>query len=463
MIIKCCSPNIQAYAAATAFQAIGSSALSYVTSVIIADMTTLKHRMTVITLSQFLLCTNSFSSSPLGNAYLKHSKWQWAYGTYAIVMPFIIVPVMCILGWNLRKAMKQGLYTRPLSGRTWVQSIWFYVIEFDSESMLYICMSRLKRFKADQKIAVGVILITAGFVLLLLPVSLAGGLAESWRTASNIVMIIVGGCTLFAFAAWECWFARVPYLEWKYVTNVTVMTGALAYGIMFLSTEVWDTYFFSFMQAVLRMNYTDSSYVLNTYSAASYFFGPLVGFLIQWTGRYKWLTVIVAMPFEIVGTALLVKFRAKDTAPGLLAMTQIFIGIGGAVIPNTAQIAMMASVTQNEVASVLAVFTTVCSVLSAIGAAVSGAIWMNVVPARLERDLPPNMKGLTTTLVDDFTDSLKYPPDAPVPLAIDSAYGEAIRIQAIVGACVLPLLLACIVFWKDLNLNKVKQTEGKII
>ena len=134
MIIKCCSPNIQAYAAATAFQSIGRTALTYVTSVIIADMTSLKHRMTVVTLSQFLLCTNSFSSSPLGLAFLEHSKWQWAYGTYAIIMPCLVGPIIFILGWNLRKAVKLGMYTHPVSTRTWKQSIWFYFIEFDCES-----------------------------------------------------------------------------------------------------------------------------------------------------------------------------------------------------------------------------------------------------------------------------------------------------------------------------------------
>ena len=276
-------------------------------------------------------------------------------------------------------------------------------------------------------------------------------------------MIIIGGFLLFLFAVWEYWFAQVPYLEWKYVKNVTVMTGALAYGVMFLSTEAWNGYFSSFMQAVPRFSYKSSNYILNAYSAASYFFGPFVGFLIQYTCRYKWITILIAMPFEIVGTALLVKFRTRDAKPGLLAMTQVFVGIGGAIIPNTAQIALMASVTHNEVASVLAIFQTVYSVLSSIGEAICGAIWNNVIPRRLDQTLPPDMKNLTMTLVDDFTISLKYPRDSPIPLAIDSAYGEAIRIQAIVGACVLPLLLASVIFWKDLDLKKLQQTEGQVI
>ena len=101
-----------------------------------ADCTVLRNRMMIVTLSQFLLCTNSFSSSPLGLAYLEHSKWQWGYGTYAIVMPFLVVPVICILGWNLRRSVKERIYTHPVSGRTWMQSLKFYVIEFDSESSI---------------------------------------------------------------------------------------------------------------------------------------------------------------------------------------------------------------------------------------------------------------------------------------------------------------------------------------
>lgn len=169
------------------------------------------------------------------------------------------------------------------------------------------------------------------------------------------------------------------------------------------------------------------------------------------------------MPFEIVGTALLVAFRKPGTAPGLIAMTQVFVGIGGAIIPNTSQIAMMAAVTQAEIAPVLAIYNAVGSILSSIGTTVGGAIWNSVLPKQLYKNLPDDAKNMTMDIFADMTVALTYPMGTPTRDAINVSYGETTRIQAIVGACMMPLLLLTFIFWKDYKVINVNQTKGHVI
>lgn len=64
------------------------------------------------------------------------SNWRWAYGCWAIVLPVVALPLWWTLWSNKRKATKNGLLVKKPSGRTWLQSTWFYIVEFDCECTL---------------------------------------------------------------------------------------------------------------------------------------------------------------------------------------------------------------------------------------------------------------------------------------------------------------------------------------
>lgn len=305
------------------------------------------------------------------------------------------------------------------------------------------------------------VLVAAGFTMLLLPISLARGSSAEWRKAHNIVLIVIGGCCLIAFVVWERWGAPIPYLQWHYLKERTVVLAACTYGFMFMSTFCWDNYFSSFVEVVWNRSVLLTGYLVNTYSLASYAFGPLAGLAIMYLGRYK-LVAYISIPFEVIGTVLLVFYRRPSSPIGVIAVTQIFIGVGGAIVPNTAQLAMMAMVGHSEVATVLAIYTSIGSVLAAIGSAIGGAIWNSVVPEKLPQYLPAADQKLAPTLFADFALVLKYPMSSPVRQAVIHAYGDAQRIMAIVGACLLSLMVATMVLWKDVKVTNLVQTRGRV-
>jgi MFS family permease len=84
----------------------------------------------------------AFSGAALSNQF--HEKnWRWAYGTVCIILPIAAMPL--IVTWQLakKKSDKDGrLHYKPRSTRTWYESVWFYVVEFDGRSLrlLFSCL-----------------------------------------------------------------------------------------------------------------------------------------------------------------------------------------------------------------------------------------------------------------------------------------------------------------------------------
>lgn len=96
--------------------------------------------------------------------------------------------------------------------------------------------------------------------------------------------------------------------------------------------------------------------------------------LLRFTGSFKWPTIAGAIPFSVLGTALLIHFRTPEADVGYLAMCQVFNGIAGAFFATGTQLAVMAAVSHNEIAVVLAILGLFGSVGAAIGMAVSDSV-----------------------------------------------------------------------------------------
>lgn len=81
----------------------------------------------------------------------------------------------------------------------------------------------------------GMILLVAGLTLLLLPINLATYQAEKWRSPAMISMIVIGGCSLSAFAVWEIRFAKIRFAPFHLLADRTVLGGCLLSATLFLS------------------------------------------------------------------------------------------------------------------------------------------------------------------------------------------------------------------------------------
>lgn len=118
------------------FYWVGFNGMAYVLDVFMADTSSLKNRALVFAFSTTPYIVTTFAGPRAAQSFLETSGWPWGYGTFAIITPVISLPIMALLWFNQRKAIKQGLLVQQKSGRSILQSINYYFWEFDGETLL---------------------------------------------------------------------------------------------------------------------------------------------------------------------------------------------------------------------------------------------------------------------------------------------------------------------------------------
>ena len=128
--------NVETYAAAQVFYWVGYNGISYVLDVFIADTSRLENRALMFAFSTSPYIATTFAGPAAAQSFLRTSGWRWGYGVFAIITPAICLPFVFVFWYNQRLAKKQGVLPeqRKASGRTWLQSLRHYLIEFDGKS-----------------------------------------------------------------------------------------------------------------------------------------------------------------------------------------------------------------------------------------------------------------------------------------------------------------------------------------
>lgn len=206
--------NVETYAAAQVFFWTGMNGIGYVLNVFMADTTTLKNRMILFGFTSTPYISNTFAGPSAAQAFLDGSTWRWGYGAFTIIIPVIISPLIAIFTIQMRRAKKQGLYVKEKVNRTMWESTKYWVIELD---------------------LAGMIIIVAGFSLLLLPFSLAGYQEHKWREPSVIAMLIIGVLCIIAFPFYEKHIAPKSFIPFELFKNRTVLVACLLGGNMWIS------------------------------------------------------------------------------------------------------------------------------------------------------------------------------------------------------------------------------------
>lgn len=416
--------------------------MTYSLSVFIADTSALKNRalMFAFLFSPFIITT--WISGPVAESFLANGSWRWAFGTFAIVTPVMTAPLIALFYYNYRKAIGMGLLVRKRSERTWPETAKHYFVEFD---------------------IVGLLLISAGLALFLLPFSLYSYQAEQWRSPLIICMLVFGVVLLGVFVAYEKLVAPVQFFPYRLCLDRTIMGSMVLTAVMFIAYFIWDNFFLSFLQVVMNLTVTEATYVGKIFNIGSCLWGIVVGILVRWSGRFKWLAAYFAIPLTFLGTGLMIHFRQPGADIGYVVMCQIFIAFAGGTIVICQSMAAMASVTHQHIAVILAIQAMFSSIGASIGSTVASALWTGIFPNRLGRYLPPESQGNLTTIYGDLVTQLSYPVGSPTRDAIVRAYGDTQRLMLISSLGVLALAVPAVLVWRDIKVKDFKQVKGTVV
>ncbi|GJD02080.1 siderophore iron transporter mirB [Colletotrichum higginsianum] len=433
LVMMASCKNLAMYTAAQVFYSVGYSGLSYTMSIFIADTSALKNRGLMLAFALSPNIITAWLGGPIGKSILVGPGLAWGFGIFSIVIPVVTMPLFGIFVYSYYQAKKQDLV---------VEIIRHNFVQFD---------------------VVGLFLVTAGFALFLLPFNLYQRQPELWRSPKIIAMITIGGSLLVAFALWERFFAPVKYLPWGLLTNRTILGACALATVIFISHNLRDSYYISFLQVVDDLDLTTATYITNIYSVGSCIWCIPVGIAIRLSGRFRWLAWYFGVPLTILGVGLMIHFEQPGISIGYIVMCQIMIAFAGGTLAICEEMAVMAVVGHQYLAVVLAIGGMFASIGGAIGATVAAAIWQDIFPKRLMKYLPAETKGNFTAIYGALEVQRSYPVGSATRDAIVRAYGDTQKTMLIASTAVLALAIACVGVWKDLRVKDFKQTKGNVV
>ena len=105
--------------------------MTFCIDVITADTSTLRDRGLAYAFTSSPYIITAFAGASASQHFYEFN-WRWAYGCFAIVLPVVATPYFVLLRYNRHLAKKRGLLRpKERSGRTFMQSVWYYIIQFD--------------------------------------------------------------------------------------------------------------------------------------------------------------------------------------------------------------------------------------------------------------------------------------------------------------------------------------------
>lgn len=441
LIMMAACNNVEAYAAAQVFQTVGNNGIQYSLSVFVADTSKLRNRglMTALVATPNLITV--WLAGPISQGYLNGPGWRWAFGMFTLLVPVFTLPLYGLFMMNYNKAKKQGLVSVTGSGRSFLQSVVYYCRLFD---------------------AVGLLLLSAGIALFLLPFNLYTLQAKGWNSPLVISMLVIGIVLIVAFALWEKFFAPETFLPYSLLLDRTAFGACLVSATYFMSFYSWNAYFSSFLQVVNNLSVEHASYVVQSYTVVSVLCSLGAGAVIHYTGRFKPVCLFVGIPLSIFGMGLLIHFRTPTGKIGYIVMCQIFLAIGSGIVAITAEIAILAAGSHQNVAVLIAIVSIFSSIGGAIGLTIASAIWTDILPKRLMQYLPADELPNLLMIYGDLTTQLSYPMGSETRLAIQHAYGDAQTRMLAAGMASWAIGIVGVLMWRNINVIGIKQAKGHV-
>ncbi|PYH48090.1 putative MFS siderophore iron transporter [Aspergillus saccharolyticus JOP 1030-1] len=432
--------NIATYCAAQAFYTVGFTGVIFCVDVLTSDTSSLRNRGIAYGFTSSPYIITAFAGAPLSNQF-HETNWRWAYGTVCILLPIVALPL--IVTWEMakRKADQQGrLQYKPRSTRTWWQSIWFYVVEFDVG---------------------GIILMIGGLILFLTSFNIAGNTEQEWKSPKIIAMMVVGFCVLVGFVVYERWGAPKPFIPYHLLTNRTVIGACLLSTTYQVSYYCWASYYTSFLQVVYNTSLTQAGYISSIFDLMDPIWLIGCGYLIRLTGRFKWL-LLGAVPLYLLASGLMIYFRTPGHSVGYMCMCQIFLAVGGGTLILIEQVAVLAASSHEEYAGMLALLSTFGNIGGAVGSSVSGAIWTNTLPQKLRAYLPADTVDRWEEIYEDLDVQLSFPVGSETRIAIQNAYASSQRNMMIAGTALMGLSIVWVLMIKNIKIKDNKDV-GKVL
>lgn len=449
-VVQAVANDVKTFCGGSVLYQTGYTMIILLVEVVIADITSTRARLFFSFIPALPFLINAWISGNVVNAVmfpggvLDESRWKWGIGMWCIIYPVMALPLIISLSIVARRAKKQGLLSNYKSS--------FAILGWSNFSMQLFWVLDV----------VGLILLIAVFALILAPLTLAGGLSSNWQQGHIIAPLVVGIVCIPVFVLWELR-APHPLVPFKLMKDRGVWAAC---GIALLLNFSWTMqgdYLWTVLQVAFDFDVITANRVSLLYSFVSVVVGTSLGFIVFRVRRLK-VFIIVGTCLFMVAFGLLIHYRggaSGGSRAGIIG-AQCLLGVAGGMFPYTAQASLQVGLKHENLAVMTGIYLATYNVGSALGNAVSGALWTQLLPQELERRLTP----INATLVPEaygmpLSVITVYPIGTPERDAMVESYQYIQRLLTITGICLCVPLIMCALSIRNPKLDS-EQTLAEV-
>ncbi|SGY67996.1 BQ5605_C004g02836 [Microbotryum silenes-dioicae] len=441
-IVEATATGVKGFCAGAVLYQFAYSAIILLVEITIGDVTSLRSRLFFSYIPAVPFVINTWVSGDVTQAVLAKTTWRWGIGMWGIIYSVCCLPLLAALFIANRRAKTNG-------SKSGVQTLYQ---RLGFRKLVVHLFWELDIF--------GLILLIAAFSLFLLPFTLAGGETRTWGRPHIIIMLVVGILCIPAFVLWELRFAPVPAIPFKLLNNRTVLSCLGIASLLNCSWYLQGDYLYTVLVVACDESIKSATRITSLYSFTSVLVGVALGIVVRFVQRIK--------PFMIAGIALyavafglLIRFRGGTESHAGIIAGQVMLGCAGGMFPYPAQ-ALIQSTTQHQhLAIITAMYLAFYNVGSALGNTISGAIWTQVLPGKLARELAPfnNSTMGADVYRSPFEWIAAYPVSTLERQAVIRAYQGTQKILCTVGICLVVPLMCCALLTRNTKLSAAQSLE----
>ncbi|GLI77298.1 hypothetical protein PoHVEF18_005587 [Penicillium ochrochloron] len=380
--------NINELIAARVFQGIGGGGMTTVVSILMSDIVPLRDRGLWQGVINIIYATGSGTGAPLGGILADYIGWRWA---------FLAQFPMCILAFI---AVSFMLKLPAQESSHWKDKL--RRIDFLGAIVL-----------------VGAVL---GFLL-----GLDRGSNVSWTLPLTIASLSVSVVLFIAFILVEIYLAAEPFAPGHIIFNRTFFA---LYCCNFFSFGGWLAALFYiplYFQAVDGVSATTAGLRLLPCILAGVSGSLFSGFIMRWTGKYYWLTV-VAYSLLTTGCFTIYMFSGGLVASVIpMILGTVMSSFGNGIGVTTTLIGLISNATYEDQAVVTACSYLFRSLGSVIGLSLSSTVVQQLLRDGLREGLRDSKN--IDQIVNGVRESLDYIKklDPDIAQIVRGCYGSSVN------------------------------------
>lgn len=443
-IVQSQATSVSRYACGAVFYQLGYTGLSLIITVILSDFSSLRWRLYFLNVTSYPYIIITWMYGNVVQDIGAEEHWSWGIGMWAFILPLAHIPFACCFAYIYWRAYKNNRFKDIFGLNT--QSIkknGFGAFALDIF------------WKSD---IVGLFLMAVCLGCILTPLTLAGGKSATWRTAHIIVPIVIGGCLLPATVCYEIYVSRYPIFPRFFLVSRGIIPPLLISFFMDLLSNVVSGHLYNVLLVGVNEPMTSATRIQTLSNFVSVVVGFFLGLAVVYIRHLK--------PFIIAGTllyllaiGLLIRYRGGlDSHSGIIA-GECMMGLGSGFFIYPVTVVLQSHVPHDLLASITAMNNVLTSVGGAIGQAISGAIWTQLLYPKLAENL--GSQDASSALTEPYKFIAKYAWGTVQRDNAVDAYKKVQKIECVVGIAFTGVMVLLALIIRERRLTKDQSIEGK--